>query len=270
MMKFILVFFVLLVIAWIGMRSLETRSLYYPDRFLLVKPDPYHLVYDDVKLRAQDGTVIDAWYIPGKKQRTILLCHGNAGNISHRIDKVLRLRESGAGVLLFDYRGYGLSEGSPSEKGTYQDAEAAYRFLTETKKIPADQIVLYGESLGCAVALEIALRHPAAGLILESPFTSTLAMAHHAFPWLPAKWTVRYRYDNLSKIPRLAMPLLILHSPQDEIIPFEMGKQLYAAAPEPKQFFQLGGGHNDGYADSGDSYINAVKDFLKSVEKDRP
>jgi uncharacterized protein len=265
MIKIFIVLSAIFVIAWVGMRSLETRSLYYPDRFILVKPNQYHLVYEDVRLRAQDGTVIDAWYIPGKKQQTILLCHGNAGNISHRIDKVLRLRESGAGVLLFDYRGYGLSEGSPSEKGTYQDAEAAYRFLTEAKKIPPAQIVLYGESLGCAVALETALRHPAAGIILESPFTSTLAMANRVFPWLPAKWTLRYRYDNLSKIPKLKMPLLIMHSFQDEIVPFEMGKQLYAAAPEPKKFFQLGGGHNDGYADSGQAYIRTVKEFLASL-----
>ena len=127
------------------------------------------------------------------------------------------------------------------------------------------QIIFYGESLGCAVALEMAVRHPGAGLIMKSPFTSTADMARLVFPWLPVKWIVRYHYDNLSKIPKIKMPLLILHSPQDEIVPFTMGRKLFAAAPAQKQFVELVGDHNEGYAESGDRYLKAVKEFLEQI-----
>jgi hypothetical protein len=193
----------------------------------------------------------------------VLFCHGNGGNISHRLDKAARLRRTGVSLLFFDYRGYGLSEGAPSEQGTYQDAEAAYQWLLQRG---AKGVVFYGESLGCAVATEMARRHPEArGLILESPFTSTVAMAQLIFPRLPVSWILRYRYDNLAKIPGLRMPLLILHSPQDEIVPFAMGKRLFAAAPEPKRFVEMAGGHNDGYIDFGERYAAEVKRFLDSL-----
>jgi fermentation-respiration switch protein FrsA (DUF1100 family) len=206
-----------------------------------------------------------------------LFCHGNAGNISHRLDKLEKFHALGANVLIFDYRGYGQSDGHPSELGTYQDADSAYQWLVKREALSVEndagnplhasrstpRVVFYGESLGCAVAVEMAVRHPGAGLILESPFTSTVAMAKRIFPWLPVKWIVRYRYDNLSKIPKIKMPVLILHSPQDEIVPFAMGRQLFNAAPPPKQFLELTGDHNDGYADSGDIYLRGIAAFLK-------
>jgi len=256
---------ILFVVAWLGLNSLERRSLYFPDRTMSATPGVYRLVYEDLHLLATDGTKIHGWYMPGTSPLTILLCHGNAGNISHRLDKAMRLHSIGVGLLFFDYRGYGLSEGSATELGTYQDAEAAYRYLVEIKRLKPDKIIFYGESLGCAVATEMAIRHPAAGLILESPFTSTVAMARRIFPWLPVRWIVRYRYDNLSKIPKIKMPLLILHSPQDEIVPFAMGQELFVAAPSPKYFVELVGDHNEGYAEAGDRYNAAVKEFLSRI-----
>jgi fermentation-respiration switch protein FrsA (DUF1100 family) len=262
----IAVLILLLIVAWMSLRSMEPRTLYYPDRIMIANPSVYWLAYDDLQLTDEDGTRIHGWFLPGAKPITILFCHGNAGNISHRLDKAMRLHSTGAGLLFFDYRGFGLSEGTPTEAGTYQDAEAAYRYLIETKRLKPEQIVFQGESLGCAVATEMAIRHPeAGGLILESPFTSTVAMAKRIFPWLPVKWIVRYRYDNLSKIPKIKMPLLIMHSPQDDIVPFEMGRALFAAAPEPKQFVELVGDHNEGYAESGDRYRRAVEDFLNKI-----
>jgi len=316
----------LLITAWISLRSLEPRTLYYPDRTMIAKPSVYRLAYEDVHLVAADGTKIHGWYIPAAKERvsehaservsgrqapsnnthsptrspayprkwkggqlaapTFLFCHGNAGNISHRLDKLAKYHALGINVLIFDYRGYGRSEGRPSELGTYRDAEAAYQWIVHKPSFPRatggnpsmapppetagddarNKIVFYGESLGCAVAVEMAIRHPdAAGLILESPFTSTVAMAKRIFPWLPVKWIVRYRYDNLSKIPKIKMPLLILHSPQDEIVPFAMGQELFAAAPEPKRLVEMVGGHNDGYLDFGERYLAVVKRFLKSL-----
>lgn len=273
----IVILVLLSIAAWSGLSSLERRSLYFPDRTMIAKPSVYRMAYEDLHLLTKDGTRIQGWWIsavrPGGQPAapTILLCHGNAGNISHRLDKLAKLHGLGANVLIFDYRGFGQSEGQPSEKGTYADAEAAYRWLVNAKALAPGSIVFYGESLGCAVAVEMAIRHPdAAGIILESPFTSTVAMAARVFPWLPAKWIVRYHYDSLSKIPRLRMPLLILHSPQDEIVPFEMGRRLFAAAPEPKQFVELVGGHNEGYDVSGERYLAAVREFLSRISPRPP
>ena len=164
-------------------------------------------------------------------------------------------------MLLFDYRGYGRSSGRPDEQGTYLDAEAAYRWLAEKKKVPADRIVIHGESLGGAVAMELALRRRAAGLILESTFTSVVEMCRHVFPFLPADLVVRFRYDTLSKIPELSCPVLVMHSPDDDIVPFAMGRRLFAAAPEPKTFFEMKGSHNEGFLDTGPAYEKAIAGF---------
>ncbi len=273
----IMVLVVLLVLMWLGLRSLEPRTLYYPERDMAATPSVYRLVYEDLSLKASDGTKIHAWFVPSRPSKiqnpkskmglTLLFCHGNAGNISHRLDKLRLFHDLGLNVLLFDYRGYGKSEGKPTEQGTYQDAEAAYRYLVETQKIPQGKIIFYGESLGSAVALEMAVRHPSAALILESAFTSTLAMGKLVYPWLPVRWLVRYRYDNLAKIPRLKAPLLILHSPQDEIVPFWMAQALFAAAPGPKKLFELTGGHNDGFEVTGKAYVDAIRKFVLSLDE---
>lgn len=267
----VLKFFILIVLmamAWIGLSSMERRTLYYPDRQVFATPAAYGLAFENVNLKTSDGAEIKGWFVPADRSAstlTLLFCHGNAGNISHRLEKLQKFHHMGLNVLLFDYRGYGQSQGTPSEAGTYADAEAVYEYLTQIKGIPPGRIVLYGESLGCAVATEMARRHAAAALILESPFTSTVAMAKLIFPRLPVYRIVRYRYDNLTKIPGITMPLLIMHSPQDDIVPFEMGRQLYAAAPEPKRFFELTGDHNEGYELTGDRYISAITQFLKSL-----
>ena len=269
---------VLLLILSYMWTTLERRTLYFPDPLLAVTPAVYRLPYEDLSLTAGDGTPLHGWLIPqagparrralrpaggsGRAGVTVLFCHGNAGNISHRLEKALQLHRIGLEILLFDYRGYGKSAGKPSETGTYRDAEAAYDYLVRTRKVPPGRIVLYGESLGCAVAAEIALHHPARALILESPFTSTAAMGRLVFPWLPVRWIVRDKYDTLSKIPSVITPLLILHSPQDEIVPFQMGQQLFAAARGRKQFYALTGGHNDGWEASGAGYLQAIQSFL--------
>lgn len=257
----------LLALFFYSLRSLEDRTLYYPEKGLDATPRAYGWTFEDLRLKTEDGVEVHGWYIPGTKPFVLLLAHGNAGTISHRLNKAALLRRTGAGLLLFDYRGYGQSAGRPSEQGTYRDAEAAYRYLTETKGIPADHVFFYGESLGCAVALEMALRHPGAGVILESPFTSTVDMGKLVFPWLPVKWLVRHHYDNLLKIPKLTSPLLLMHSPQDEIVPFHMGQRLFQAAPDPKTFLELKGGHNEGYMDTGERYVSAVKAFVEREKR---
>ena len=251
---------------WIFLRWFERANLYFPSRALAAHPGSLGLKYEELKLKTEDGASIHGWYVenaPGSP--VMLVSHGNAGNIGDRLDKLLLFRKAGASVLFYDYRGYGRSSGTPSEEGTYRDAEAAYRWLTAVKGAPPKRIVFYGESLGCAVAVELALRREAGGLIVESGFTSTEDMARVVFPFLPARWLIRFRYDSLAKIPRVRCPVLVMHSPQDDIVPFSMGRKLFMAAPEPKTFFELKGGHNEGFLDTGPAYEHAIRRFLASV-----
>jgi len=197
-----------------------------------------------------------------------LLCHGNAGTMRDRLAKLVKFRKAGASVLLFDYRGYGRSKGVPTEAGTYRDAEVFYRWLIDVKKAPPSRIVFYGESLGNGVSIEMALRHKPLGLIVDSAFTSTVDMGRLVLPWLPVDWIVKYRYDNLAKIPKISCPVLVMHSRQDDVIPFAMGQALFAAAPQPKTFLEMKGSHNDGFMDTGPAYDEAVERFLKSLPSD--
>jgi fermentation-respiration switch protein FrsA (DUF1100 family) len=216
-------------------------------------------------LRTSDGVLIHGFFLPDERARlTILFCHGNGGNVSHRLDRVLSARvRLPLEFLLFDYRGYGSSEGSPSEEGTYRDAHAAWDWLTQTRGIPPERVVIFGESVGCAVALELAVARPARALILEAPFQSLPAMARTRLPFLPLGPFIATRYDNMARIRELRMPLLLLHGTLDEVIPFAQGRALYDAAPQPKAFYAIeGAGHNDTYLVGGRAYWKAVVDFL--------
>lgn len=252
-----------------GCRWLERKMLYVPSRELAATPASAGLPFEEILVTASDGPSLHGWFLPREPgDPVVLLCHGNGGNISHRLQKAALLRKAGAAVALFDYRGYGRSDGRPSEQGTYRDAEAVYAWLIETKKVPVTRLVLHGESLGCGVAVELARTHPTAGLILESGFTSTVDMGKRIFPWLPVSWMVSYKYDNLSKLPAVRCPVLVMHSPHDEMIPFEMGKRLYAAAPGNKAFVELQGDHNQGFLLTGAEYVRALKEFLLNYARD--
>jgi fermentation-respiration switch protein FrsA (DUF1100 family) len=216
-----------------------------------------------VRLEAADGVRLHAWFVRApSRRRTVLLLHGNAGNISHRLDKLAILTDAGADVLLLDYRGYGASEGTPDEPGTYRDADAAYEWLLE-RGVPAGDVVLYGESLGGAIAVDLAARRPVGGVILESAPSSIIGVARHHYGWLPVGLFLSARYDALERIPRLRAPILILHSGEDEIVPFAMAEELYEAAPEPKRLLRLRGGHNDAFLVSAELYRAAIADFLR-------
>jgi fermentation-respiration switch protein FrsA (DUF1100 family) len=245
----------------------ERRFIYFPSRVHEVTPTGLGLAYEDVRLTAEDGVRLHAWYLPVRQARWVtLVSHGNAGNISHRLDRALLLQARlQSSVLLYDYRGYGASEGSPDEAGTYLDGRAAYRYLSEEKKVPPGRIVLFGESLGSAVSLDLALAHPAAALVLEAPFTSVPDLARTTI-FAPLSPLVRTRYENLAKIRRLRMPLLVLQGDRDEVVPFAQGRRLFEAAPEPKRHFAIpGAGHNDTYLVGGEAYWRTVSEFLEAV-----
>lgn len=246
----------------------EKRLIYFPFRAHDVTPGALGLAHEELRLRTEDGVSLHGFFLPATgSRRVVLVCHGNAGNVSHRLDRALLMqRELEADVLLFDYRGYGLSEGSPDEAGTYADARAAYGWLRERGQAP-ERIVLFGESLGAAVALELALGAEARALVLESPFTSVPDMARAHYWFLPVWPLVRTRYDNLGKVARLRMPLLVLHGDQDEIVPFAQGRRVFEAAPEPKGFHAIrAAGHNDTYLVGGKGYWRAFGAFLDGLE----
>ena len=246
----------------------EEKLIYFPHREMEVTPADLALPFVDCWLTTEDGARLHGWFFPLEGARvTVLVCHGNAGNISHRLDRVLLMRSKlQTEVMLFDYRGYGRSEGRPGEQETYRDARAAYRFLTDRRQVAPQQLVLFGESLGAAVAVQLASEVPAKALVLESAFTSIPDMARAIYPFLPVRSLLRTRYDNLAKIAEIGVPLLVLHGNRDEVVPFEQGEKLFEAAPEPKRFYAIpGAGHNDTFFVGGDAYWRVWKEFLESL-----
>jgi uncharacterized protein len=240
----------------------QASYMYYPDKKVGLTPDYFKVRYDNVKLKTRDGETIAAWLVPAESDQAVIFCHGNAGNISHRLDSIAMFHNMGYNVLIFDYRGYGESSGKPTEQGTYQDALAAWDYLTRARKVRAVDIALYGESLGGAVATWLAERvHPGA-LVLDSTFTSAPDMARKMFPFLPIRLLCKFQYDSISRIGKAGCPVLIAHSRKDEMIPFACGKRLFEAAKQPKQFVEMAGLHNDGGIMSDTNHIKVVEEFL--------
>jgi len=248
----------------------QDRLLFLPNvpgRALQLSPAHLGLAFEDLQLPTEDGETLHGWYIPAAQDaRTLLFFHGNAGNISHRLESLAIFHRLGLNVLIIDYRGYGRSTGTPSEAGTYADASAAWRYLTETRALDPARIVLFGRSLGGAVAIELASRVRPAALLVESTFTSVPDMAAQLYPWLPVRWLARLRYPSQARIARILCPLLVLHSRGDEIIPFTHAQALYAAAPHPKLLFAMRGGHNDGFLATGGAYVDALAAFIAALD----
>lgn len=243
----------------------QSRLVFFPQtgREITATPARIGLAFDDIHLQTADGISLHGWYIPAPQPRgTVLFLHGNAGNISHRLDSVLMFHRLGYSTLIFDYRGYGNSGGSPSEEGTYRDAEAAWRYLTGQRLTPSCRIVLFGESLGGAVAAWLAARQKAGALVIASVFTSVPDLGQQLYPFLPVRWLARIRYDTRASLRAVAVPVLVAHSPDDEIIPFEHGRALFAAANPPKQFLELAGGHNDGFIFMREAWVRVLGNFL--------
>lgn len=258
----------ILVSAWLALALflflLQDRYIYYPDKTLVATPRHIGLAFEDVSLLTADGTHLHGWFIPAPAaQTTLLFLHGNAGNISHRLVTLRLFHDLGLNVFIFDYRGYGHSGGRPSEQGTYRDADAAWRYLTQTRRIPAANIVLFGRSLGGAVAVWLAGHTAPAALILESTFTSIKDMAACYYPYLPVSLLLHSRYPTLDRIAALHLPILIVHSRDDEIIPYEFGQRLFAAVPGPREFLTLHGGHNDAFFTGDAHYRVGLARFLR-------
>lgn len=257
----------LLVMAYLSLVLLvyfgQSRLIYFPQRQISNTPKDIGLDYTSVHITTSDGETLHGWWIPATDAKgTVLFFHGNAGNISHRINYLKMFEQLGYNTLLFDYRGYGQSSGAPSEFGTYLDAQAGWRYLTEIQDIAAERIVLFGESLGGAVAAWLAAQEKPGMLVLASTFTSVPAMAAEIYPFLPVRWLARIHYNTLESLQSVTCPVFIAHSTEDEIVPFEQSQQLFKAAPEPKQFLFLAGGHNTGFIFKQPDWIKSLGEFM--------
>jgi len=234
-----------------------------PGRALDATPEDIGFAYEDVSITTSKGVRLHGWFVPAKQARaTVLFFHGNAGNISHRLDSIAIFRELNLDVFIIDYGGYGQSEGKPSEKGTYLDAQAAWEYLVNDRQLAPENIVIFGRSLGGGVASHLATQTTPGAIILESTFTSAPDMASRLYPFLPTRLLARMKYPVIENVKQLSSPLMVVHSKHDEIIPFDMGESVFAAAPEPKGMQVITGGHNDGFFLNRHQYQIAIGDFL--------
>jgi len=255
------------VLAYLGFTVLlyffQSKFVYHPLAEIRNTPTDYGMKFEDVQLTTSDGLSLHGWYVPAADSRgVVLFCHGNAGNISHRLDSLFLWRGLGMDVLIFDYRGYGKSQGKPSEQGTHLDARAAWDYLVNQRQVPPGRIIIYGRSLGGAMAAPLAAEvHPRA-LILESTFTSIPDLGSDLYWFLPVRWLARFQYNTLEAVPKVRCPLLVVHSREDNLIPFSHGKRLFEAATAPKTFHAMRGGHNEGWILSmHEGYRDALKRF---------
>lgn len=262
-MRIILIFIIAIFLFILWARYMEAKSLFFPMKGITMTPAEIGLEYEDVYFETKDNVKLNGWFIPqGTAGLTILYAHGNAGNIGHRLEKIRILHEIGLNIFIFDYRSYGKSEGNAaSESGLYKDIESAYDYLVKKRGISPEDIVPYGESLGGAVAIDLASKAKIGGLIIEETFTSVKDMAQMAYPYLPS-FIFSSRFNSVPKMRTINAPVLVIHSADDEIVPFRMGKELYENAKDPKEFLQLRGGHNTAFIDSREKYKKGIKSFI--------
>ncbi len=242
---------------------IENFFVFFPETLLEFTPDELNLRYEDVYFETEDGERLHGWFFPvEEKSPVVLFCHGNAGNISHRLENIKLLVDQKLQVFIFDYRGYGRSSGSPSEKGLRLDGLAAHDYLTKRADISAAQIIPFGRSLGATVAMEISIGRKTRSMMIEGAFTSTREMARTMPLFYPISFMLPRSYDNLEKIGRVTVPKLVIHGTEDEIVPFSMGKRLFEAASPPKYFFPVdGAGHNDTFTTGAEIYAETIARF---------
>jgi len=268
----------MLVIAYIGLALIlyfmQPKFVYDPIKELPYNPAELGLDFEQVTFRTGDRLNLHGWFVPAtakplgeagpapNAEFTVLYCHGNGGNMMFFLDTVNLLNSLGVNCFVFDYRGYGSSQGTPSENGTYLDVRAAYRWLTKKKGIAPQQIIIFGWSLGASVAAYLASKVRSAGLIIEGAFTSYAAIGSKYYPYMPVKWFARFRYPTIDYVRKVKCPVMVIHSRDDETVPFEFGLELYDAANEPKEFVELRGGHNEAYMISSETYKKSWLNWL--------
>ena len=243
----------------------QEKMVFFPGKRLGDTPEAAGLHYEDVYLVTDDDIKIHGWYVPHPDaQATLLFFHGNAGNLSHRLESISIFHDIGLAVFIIDYRGYGRSEGRPTERGTYRDAMAAWNYLVGERRLRPDEIIVFGRSLGGAVAAALAAKVTPAAVILESTFTSIKDLGKHYYPYLPVSWIARIHYPVDEYIASFQCPVLVIHSNQDEVVPARLGQRLFDSAPEPKMFLPVSGDHNNGFLLSRNVYVKGIRRFLQT------
>lgn len=246
-------------LAWaVTLYIMQPKFLYRPTRDVIYTPGDMGFDFENVMFETDDSVQLHGWYIPANDAEfTLLFCHANGGNIMHRLDSINIFHKLGVNCFIFDYRGYGNSQGRLTEEGTYQDAMAAYKWLTEEKKVSPETIIILGKSLGGSIAAQLATKVTAGGLVVEGAFTSYADIGRKFYPYMPVRWFTRFNYNTIDYIRNVECPVMFIYSRNDEIIPFEFGPALYEAANEPKEFVEIFGSHNDGFLVSGEIYKQA-------------
>jgi fermentation-respiration switch protein FrsA (DUF1100 family) len=252
-----------IVLSVVFYHKIENFYVFFPQTNLEITPDDLNLNYRDVYFNSPDREKLHGWFFPTAADHpVIMISHGNACNISHMLDYANILTGMNLQVFLFDYRGYGRSTGTPSEKGIYMDAQAAYDYLVNEERIAADNIILFGQSLGAAAAIDVAIKNYIRSIIIEGAFTSTRDMAKTMFPLSIVSFLLPSNYNNLEKMVLITAPKLIVHGEHDEIVPFFMGKTLFEASMDPKYFYAIkGAGHNDTFIVGGKRYFEDIAYF---------
>lgn len=263
----------LLVIA-VMLYRFEHSQVYHPTHDAEYTPDDVGRPAEEVWLRTSDSHRLHAWFFPADKSSprarfAMLFCHGNGGNLTSRPGYYRAILETGVSLLAFDYRGYGRSEGEPSEAGTYTDASTAYSSLRARGFAP-EHILVWGESLGGGIASNLAATERVGGLVLQSTFTSIPDIGAELFPWLPVKLISRIKYDTLSRLPQITCPVVVMHSRADTTIRIWHGEKNFAATREPKAFVEIGGDHNDALLANRPAYVAGAEKLLQMVESLAP
>jgi fermentation-respiration switch protein FrsA (DUF1100 family) len=271
MLNFILLVAGIYIVITVILYIFQSSLVFFPDRKIILYPNQAGMEYEDVNFRTCDNIELHGWFIPSTKHTfTILFCHGNAGNISHRLGSIGIFHQIGLNVFIFDYRGFGNSDGNPSERGSYADAHAAWNYLVERENIKPENIILFGRSLGSGVAAWLAKEKKAKAVILESSFTSIPDLGRKYYPIFPVKLISRIKYPVIEYVQQATCAKLFIHSINDELIPYNHGQKNFAKAKEPKDFLEIQGSHNEGFMVSKDKYIEGIKKFIRTlqIEKD--
>jgi len=250
----------------------QHKMVFFPSKDLILTPDQIGLEYEDLYFESGDKEKINAWFLPAsdttENNKVVLFCHGNAGNISHRMETVEYILGLSASIMLFDYRGFGKSVGAPGEEEVYQDALVCYNWLIDKKNFSPDQIIIFGRSLGGAVAVDLASKVPCGGVIVESSFTSAKDMAKVMIPMFPINLILKYKLNSIDKISNVKCPVLVTHSTEDDMIPYKMGEELFNAAGKPRKFIILSGNHNERYYFNDSNYRNALIEMINGNYSD--
>jgi len=262
--------FVFIAYSGVGMilYFMQPKFLYSPVKEVLYTPAELDLEFEDVFFENGDGLKLNGWFIPAEGSKfTVLFCHGNGGNMMHRLDSINIFYNLGLSCFIFDYRGYGHSQGKPGEEGTYLDVEAAYKWLTEEKKIPPDSIIVFGRSLGGSIAAYLTSKVQAGALVVESSFTSYVDIGKRFYPYMPVRWFATFSYRTIDYLKEVQCPVMFIYSRNDEVVPFEFGLELYDEAHGPKEFIEIFGSHNDSFLVSSEIYKDAWTKWLKFLER---